>query len=166
MKVSSSMRWVGVSLLVASLCVACGKRENAEKAEREDAARTRATPVAAIRPAALVGQYEGVLPTNDPQMTSKTLITLNADATFILNQTYIRQGLKDAKQPESNGSWIVNNDQTLIQIKVDSAVPGNIQCFAMKAGSLVQYDPSCHPIDAAHPELYTLKKVVLNKAAS
>ena len=159
MKVHLSMRWVGVTLLVASLCVACGKRENAEKAEREDAARTKAEPVVAIRPAALVGQYEGVLPTNDPKMTSKTLIRLNADATFTLNQTYIRQGLNEAKQPEANGSWIVNADQTLIQIQVDSAVPGNIQCFAVKAGSLVKYDPSCQPIDAAHPELYTLKKI-------
>ncbi len=165
MKVSPSMRWVGVSLLVASLCVACGKRENAEKAEREDAARPNPTP-AAIRPAAIVGQYEGVLPTNDPQMTSKTLITLNADATFTLNQTYIRQGLNEVKQPEANGSWIVNTDQTLIQLQIDSAVPGNITCFAVHSDAIIKYDPSCQPLDAVHPALYTLKKLVLNKAAS
>lgn len=158
MNMNSSMRWLGMSLVVASLCVGCGKRENAEKAEREDAARASTTPVA-IRPAAIVGQYEGVLPTNDPQMNNQTVIDLHADATFTLNQTYIRQGLNDAKQPEANGSWIVNADQTLIQIQVDSAVPGNIQCFAVKANSLIKYDPSCQPLNAEHPELYTLKKI-------
>ncbi len=166
MMVSSSMRLVGVSLLVASLCVACGKRENAERVAREDAARTKATPVVAIRPAAIVGQYEGVLPTSDPQMTSQTVINLHADATFTLNQTYIRQGLNDAKQPEANGSWIVNTDQTLIQIQVDSAVPGNITCFAVHPDAIIKYDPSCQPIDAAHPELYTLKKVMQSKVVS
>ena len=167
MKVSSSMRWMGVSLLIASLCVACGKRENAEKAEREDAARTPVAPVV-IRPLAIVGQYEGVLPTNDAQTSSKTRIDLHADATFTLNQTYIRSNMSEGsgKQPEANGSWIVNTDQTLIQLQVDSAVPGNITCFAVHSDAIIKYDSSCQPLDAAHPELYTLKKLVLNKTDS
>jgi hypothetical protein len=160
MQVNSSMRWVGVSLLVASVCVACGKRENVDKVKQEDALRGSSTPVA-IRPLAIVGQYAGVLPTNDAQTRSKTVIDLHADATFTLNQTYIRPNLseKDGKQPEAKGSWIVNADQTLIQLQVDSAVPGNITCFAVKAGSLVKYDPSCQPINVTRPELYTLKKM-------
>ncbi|GAC1382023.1 MAG: hypothetical protein NVSMB40_20830 [Aquirhabdus sp.] len=167
MKVNSSMRWVGVSLLVASLCVACGKRENVEKVMREDASRGSTKPVA-IRPAAIVGQYVGMLPTDDAQTSSKTVVDLHADATFIMNQTYIRPNLneKDGKQPEANGSWIVNADQTLIQLQVDSAVPGNITCFAVHADSIVKYQSSCQPIDQAHPETYTLKKLVLNKVAS
>ncbi len=165
MKVNHSMRWVGVSLLVASLCVACGKRENAEKAEREDAAR--AAPPVAIRPAAIVGEYEGVLPTDD-HASIKTVIDLHADATFTWNQTYIRPNVseKEGKQPEANGSWIVNGNQTLIQLQVDSAVPGNITCFAVHPDSIVKYLPSCQPIDAAHPEAYMLQKVTLNKSAS
>lgn len=167
MKVNPSMRWVGVSLLVASLCVACGKRENAEKVQQADAQRGSATP-AAIRPAAIVGQYEGVLSTDDAQTTSKTVIDLHADATFIMNQTYVRPNLseKDGKQPQANGSWIVNADQTLIQLQVDSAVPGNITCFAVHPDSIVKYQSSCQPIDPAHPEKYTLKRVTLSKAVS
>ena len=167
MKVNSSMRWVGVSLLIASLCVACGKKENVERVKREDALRGSATP-AEIRPAAIVGLYEGVLPTDDAQTSSKTVIDLHADATFIMNQTYVRPNLseKDGKQPEANGSWIVNADQSLIQIQVDSAVPGNITCFAVHPDSIVKYQSSCQPIDQAHPEKYTLKRVVVNKAAS
>ena len=167
MQVNSSMRWVGVSLLVASMCVACGKRENAERVKQADALRGSSTP-AAIRPAAIVGKYEGVLPTDDAQTSSKTVIDLHADATFIMNQTYVRPNLseKDGKQPEANGSWIVNADQTLIQLQVDSAVPGNITCFAVQPDSIVKYQSSCQPIDQAHPEKYTLKRVVLNKAAS
>ncbi len=167
MKVSSSMRWVGVGLLAASLCVACGKKENVEKVQQADALRGSATP-AEIRPAAIVGLYEGVLPTDDAQTSSKTLIDLHADATFIMNQTYVRPNLseKDGKQPEANGSWIVNADQSLIQIQVDSAVPGNITCFAVHPDSIVKYQSSCQPIDQAHPEKYTLKRVTLNKAAS
>lgn len=165
MKVNSSMHWVGVSLLVASLCVACGKRENVEKVQQEDALRPK--PVE-IRPAAIVGQYEGVIPTDDAQTTNKTLIDLHSDATFTLNQTYIRPNLaeKDGKQPQANGSWIVNADQTLIQLQVDSAVPGNITCFAVHSGAIIKYDPSCQPLDAAHPEVYTLKKVALSQSAS
>ncbi|HEY4714148.1 MAG TPA: copper resistance protein NlpE N-terminal domain-containing protein [Aquirhabdus sp.] len=168
MQVNSSMRWVGVSLLVASLCVACGKRENVEKVLREDAIAKSKIKKVPIRPAAIVGQYEGVLPTNDAQTKSRTLIDLNDDATFTLNQTYIRPDLseKDGKQPEANGSWIVNNDQTLIQIQIDSAVPGNITCFAVHGDSIVKYQTSCQPIDPAHPEMYTLKKLVSNQAAS
>lgn len=165
MKVNSSMRWVGVILLVASLCVACGKRENVEKVQQEDALRPK--PVE-IRPAEIVGQYEGVIPTDDAQTTNKTLIDLHSDATFTLNQTYIRPNLgeKDGKQPQANGSWIVNADQTLIQLQVDSAVPGNITCFAVHSDAIIKYDPSCQPIDAAHPEKYTLKKLVLSKSTS
>ena len=166
MKVNPSMRWVGVSLLVASLCVACGKKENVEKVKQADALRGSATP-AAIRPAAIVGQYEGVLPTDD-QASIKTVINLHSDATFTWDQTYIRPNLseKDGKQPQANGSWIVNANQTLIQLQVDSAVPGNITCFAVHSAEIIKYDPSCQPLDAAHPEVYSLKKVVLNKAAS
>jgi hypothetical protein len=164
MKVNSSMRWVGVTVLVASLCVACGKRENAEKVQQEDALRPK--PVE-IRPAAIVGQYEGVLPTDD-HASIKTLINLHSDATFTWDQTYIRPNLseKDGKQPQANGSWIVNANQTLIQLQVDSAVPGNITCFAVHSAEIIKYDPSCQPIDAAHPEVYALKKVMLNKAGS
>ncbi len=167
MKVSSSMRLVGISLLVASLCVACGKRENVEKVMREDAKRGSSTP-APIRPAAIVGLYEGVLPTEDVQTNSKTVIDLHSDATFTWNKTYIRPNLseKDGKQPEANGSWIVNENQTLIQLQVDSAVPGNITCFAVHADSIVKYQSSCQPIDPVHPEKYTLKKLVSNKVAS
>jgi hypothetical protein len=160
MKVNPSIRWVGVSLLVASLCVACGKRENVENAQRADALRGSSTP-ATIRPAEIVGQYEGVIPTDDAQTKSKTRIELHSDATFTLNQTYIRPNLseKEGRQREVNGSWIVNADQTLIQLQVDSAVPGNITCFAVKSDGLLKYDPSCQPIDVAHPELYRLKKM-------
>ena len=167
MKVNSSMRWFSVSLLVASMCVACGKKENVERVLREDALRGSSTPVA-IRPAAIVGQYEGVLPTDDAQTNSKTVIDLHSDATFTLNQTYMRPNLseKDGKQPQANGSWIVNADQTLIQLQVDSAVPGNITCYAVHADSIVKYQNSCQPIDLAQPGTYTLKKVVLSKAAS
>lgn len=164
MKVNLSMRWVGVSLLVASLCIACGKRENTERVRREDVIRGSSTP-AAIRPLAIVGLYEGVLPTEDAHTTSKTVIDLHSDATFTLNQTYIRPNLseKDGRQPEANGSWIVNADQTLIQIQVDSAVPGNITCFAVHPNSIVKYQTSCQPIDKAHPVTYTLNKVLLSK---
>lgn len=167
MKVNSSMRMLGVSVLAVSLCVACGKRENAERVMREDAKRGSSTP-AVIRPASIVGQYEGVLPTNDPQTSSKSVIVLRGDATFTWSQTYIRPDLneKTGKQPEENGSWIVNDDQKLIQLQVDSAVPGNISCFAVHADSIVKYQSSCQPIDAAHPEKYTLKKMVVNKVAS
>jgi hypothetical protein len=160
MKVNSSIRWIVVSFMVASLSVACGKRENVEKVQREDALKGSTTPVA-IRPQSIVGLYEGVIPTDDPQTHSKTRIDLHSDATFILNQTYIRSNLTEKKgqQPEAKGSWIVNADQTLIQIQVDSAVPGNIQCFAVRASSLIKYDSSCQPFDATHPELYTLKKM-------
>jgi hypothetical protein len=160
MKMNPSMRWIGVSLLVASLCVACGKRENFEKVQKEDAMRGSSTP-AAIRPMTIVGHYVGVLPADDAQTKIKTEIDLNPDATFTLNQTYIRPNLseKEGKQPEAKGSWIVNADQTLIQIQVDSAVPGNITCFAVKPSSLVKFDSTCQPIDAAHAEMFTLNKI-------
>ena len=168
MKVNSSLRWVGVSLLVASLCVACGKRENVEKTLREDAIAKAEAKKIPIRPASIAGQYEGVLPTKDPETNSKYEIVLRDDATFTWNQTYIRPNLseKDGKQPEEEGSWIVNPDQTLIQLQIDSAVPGNITCFAVHADSIVKYQPTYQPIDAAHPATYTLKKLVLNKVAS
>lgn len=167
MQINSSMRWVGVSLLIATLCVGCGKRENVEKTLREDAIAKSKEKKIPIRPAAIVGQYEGVLPTNDPQTNSKSLIKLNDDATFTWNQTYIRPNLteKDGKQPEEAGSWIVNPDQTLIQLQIDSAVPGNITCFAVHADSIVKYQSSCQPIDAAHPATYTLKKLAVKTAS-
>lgn len=167
MNINASVRWVGVSLLIVSLCAACGKRENAEKVQREDALRGSSTPVA-IRPAAIVGQYEGVLPTDDPQTNSKTLIDLRTDATFTLNKTYLRSGFdeRSGKQPEAEGSWIVNTDQTLIQLQVDSAVPGNITCFAVRPDAIIKYDISCQPFDTKRPEVYTLKKIVLSQPAS
>jgi len=66
---------------------------------------------------------------------------------------------KDGKQPQANGSWIVNANQSLIQLQVDSAVPGNITCYAVRADSIIKYQNSCQPIDLAHPETYTLKKI-------
>ncbi len=163
----SVVRWISFSVLVISVCAACGKRENVEKVLREDALRGSSKP-APIRPAAIVGLYEGVLPTNDPKTSSKTVIDLRQDATFTLNKTYIRSGLdeKSGKQPEADGSWIVNDEQTLIQLQVDSAVPGNITCFSVRSDAIIKYDNSCKPLDTQRPEVYTLKKLVLNRPTS
>jgi NlpE N-terminal domain len=163
----SVVRWVGFSLLIVSLCTACGKRENVEKVLREDALRGSSKP-APIRPLALVGLYEGILPTDDPKTSSKTLIDLRQDATFTLNKIYIRSGLdeKSGKQPEANGSWIVNADQTLIQLQVDSAVPGNISCFSVRAEAIVKYDNACKPLNTQRPEVYMLKKIVPSQPVS
>jgi uncharacterized lipoprotein NlpE involved in copper resistance len=117
MNINKPMLLVWSSVFLVTFLSACNKHEQRVEADAKDPAQAEvaSAPAPTANQIAIAGKYEGTLPGADSGI--KTTIQLNADGSYTLNETYIRE--KEFKQPEVKGLWLASKDGTNIALKSD-----------------------------------------------
>ena len=148
---------LGILPLIALMSIACQPKD---KVETTDAATADSTVVDSTSVALPTGDtsensldwagtYEATLPCADCDGL-KTVLTLNADKTFTLNQEYLGKGTKS----EDKGSfeWNTEGNQIILNGK------GEQYRYKVGENQLIQLDQQGQEITGATKDLYVFKK--------
>lgn len=141
-----------LAVIAAAMMVACNGKKTAQDETKNDSVSVADSVSADVDLAAVAGTYEGTLPTADcPGI--KTVLTINADSTYQLQQDYIDR--KDGHD-EASGVLQVLDGNVMMLVRPSS---GEHSFYKVKdSKSIVMTDSLGNEPEGETAKLYVLTK--------
>ncbi|MCI7453003.1 MAG: copper resistance protein NlpE [Prevotella sp.] len=145
-------RFMILAVAAVALMASCGDKKTARNEASEDSISVADTTAATLDISAVAGSYEGTLPAADcPGL--KTVITLNADSTYQMQQDAIDR--KDGHD-EASGIFEINDGNILVLVRPSS---GDRTYIKVKdADSIVMTDSVGNEPEGEMAKLYVLTR--------